>query len=122
MHHIANPSQRAAIARMIEGSGRSTSIVAASPVMRGEGRRGKIFPVSNADKATAEYSPVHHCRTFLSTSEAATFLSLGPRTLHRYHAAGVGPAYYRFDGRVVSTRADFLSWAGARRESTGESD
>ena len=121
IHHIANPSQRAAISRMIEDSGRSTSIVAASPVMQGEGRRGKISPVSNADKATAEYSPVYHRRTFLSTSAAATFLSHGPRTLHRYRAAGVGSAYYRFHGRVVYTRADLLSWASAGRESTHES-
>lgn len=121
MGHAATPSQSVAIARMLEDSSRSASIVSASPAMRGESRKGGAFRASVAD-GDAENPPEHRRRTFLTTREAATVLSVAPRTLIRYRATGVGPAYFRFHGKVAYTRADLLRWAYARRESTRESD
>jgi hypothetical protein len=53
--------------------------------------------------------------TFLTTRQAAAFLTLSPRTLDRYRAAGRGPAFHKFETRIAYARADLEAWAKERR-------
>ena len=65
----------------------------------------------------------HDSKKYLSTGEAADFLTLSARTLDRYRVKGTGPVFHRFGGRVRYLRADLLEWAMARRvERTPEPD
>lgn len=52
---------------------------------------------------------------YLSTTLAASFLGLSPRTLDRYRVTGEGPEFYRFGSRIRYRREDLESWAAARR-------
>ena len=69
-------------------------------------------------------TPVRHdAKKYLSTGEAANFLTLSARTLDRYRVTGTGPEFHRFGGRIRYLRADLLKWAMARRvERTPEPD
>ena len=61
-------------------------------------------------------TPVRHdTKMYLSTGEAADFLTLSARTLDRYRVKGTGPVFHRFGGRIRYLRADLLEWAMARR-------
>ena len=119
MDRTVDPSQRAVIAGMLEDGGESTFRAAANPVSQAEKKKGKASGESDTD---AEDPPAHHRREFLDTSEAAALLGLARRTLVRYRAKGVGPAYHRFHGRIVYTRTDLMSWALGKRQTTRESD
>lgn len=48
---------------------------------------------------------------YLRTKEAATFLSLSPRTLEKHRTYGTGPTYKKLGGRVVYSVEDLQSWA-----------
>ena len=77
----------------------------------GAGRRGRTTPAR------------HDTKQYLSTGEAADFLTLSARTLDRYRVKGTGPMFHRFGGRIRYLRADLLEWAMARRvERTPEPD
>ena len=52
---------------------------------------------------------------YLSTREAADYLSLASRTLDRYRVRGTGPVFHRFGGRVRYLRSDLDAWASSRR-------
>ena len=78
MRDAASPSQREAIARMLEDGDRPKSTSTASRVKRGDRRRGKTSRISNADKDIAgdhpaEDRPADQRQVFLNTSEAAAF-------------------------------------------------
>lgn len=47
---------------------------------------------------------------YLRTKEAATFLSLSPRTLEKHRTYGTGPAYKKLGGRVVYAIEDLQNW------------
>lgn len=47
---------------------------------------------------------------YLRTKEAATFLSLSPRTLEKHRTYGTGPAYKKLGGRVVYAVDDLQNW------------
>ena len=57
---------------------------------------------------------------FMATGEAATFLSLSPRTLEKHRVSGTGPIYRKLGGRVVYAVADLQAWAdlGLRRSTS----
>ena len=61
-------------------------------------------------------------RHYLSTREAADWLSLSPRTLDRYRVSGDGPVFHRFGGRVRYLRDDLETWAQARRRTSTSDD
>lgn len=48
---------------------------------------------------------------YLSTPEAALFLSLSGRTLEKHRTYGTGPAYRKLGGRVVYAIEDLQAWA-----------
>ena len=104
---------------MLEDGGESTFGAVANPVSQAERKKGKASRVSDTD---AEDPPARHRRELLDTAEAAALLGLARRTLVRYRAKVVGPAYHRFHGKIVYTRTDLMSWALARRQTTRESD
>lgn len=53
----------------------------------------------------------------LSVRELAALLQVSRRTLDRYRAKGVGPAFEKVNGRVLYARADVEAWiASGRRE------
>lgn len=49
---------------------------------------------------------------YLRTKEAATFLSLSPRTLEKHRTYGTGPAYHKLGGRVVYSVEALQEWVG----------
>ena len=57
---------------------------------------------------------------YLSTREAAVWLSLSPRTLDRCRVSGDGPAFHRFGSRVRYLAADLETWTSARRLSMSD--
>jgi len=52
---------------------------------------------------------------FLTTREASQFLRLSEVSLARWRTEGRGPAFRKFNRRVVYSRADLLSWADAQK-------
>ena len=46
----------------------------------------------------------------LTTTEAAAYVGLSPRTLERYRVIGDGPPYLRVGRRVLYRRADLDAW------------
>ena len=57
----------------------------------------------------------------LSVNEAAAFLGASRRTLDRYRAKGVGPAFEKVDGRVYYLRSGVEAWlAKQNRLSTSD--
>jgi len=48
---------------------------------------------------------------FLTTPEAARFLSLSGRTLEKHRTYGTGPTYRKVGGRVIYAVADLRAWA-----------
>ena len=53
----------------------------------------------------------------LSVRELAALLQVSRRTLDRYRAKGVGPAFEKVNGQVLYARADIEAWiASGRRE------
>ena len=119
MDRARDPSQRAVIAGMLEDGGEATFGAVANPMSQAERKKGKASRVSDTD---TEDSPARHRPEFLDTGEAAALLGLVRRTLARYRARDVGPAYHRFHGRIVYTRTDLMTWALTRRQTTRESD
>ena len=59
---------------------------------------------------------------YLNTRQAAEWLGLSMRTLHRYRVSGRGPVFHRFGGRVRYLRADLDAWAASRRRASTSDD
>ena len=55
-------------------------------------------------------------KMFFTTSEAAAFLTLSPRTLDRYRETGKGPPFFRMGAAIRYLRSDLMEWAWARRQ------
>ena len=55
-------------------------------------------------------------KMFFTTSEAAAFLTLSPRTLDRYRELGKGPPFFRMGAAIRYLRSDLMEWAWARRQ------
>jgi hypothetical protein len=51
----------------------------------------------------------------LTPNEAAAYVKVGVRTLARYRALGIGPAYIKLRGKILYRRADLDSWLQAYR-------
>ena len=51
----------------------------------------------------------------LTVMETARVLRLSSRTLDRYRATGVGPAYYKLGGRIRYRRSDLMAWVQKNR-------
>jgi len=57
---------------------------------------------------------------YLNTRDAATYLSLSPRQLEHYRAAGVGPRFARIGRHVRYAVRDLDAWVGERLVERGE--
>ena len=64
--------------------------------------------------------PENTAPTFLTTKQAAKFLSLSPKTLEKMRVYGRGPVFIKMSSRVVYDQDDLISWAkaGARRSTS----
>ena len=118
MVETATPSQRAVIARMLEGSGSTIFNDGASTSMQGERREKTTSPASDTDKDARDHAPEDDRQLFLTTKEAATFLRMTTRSLDRFRAARKGPAYCKIGNRVYYVRADLLTWVWSQRVNT----
>jgi hypothetical protein len=67
------------------------------------------------DAMARESSTPQTLPEFLPKRAAAKRLGINYRTLERYCQAGVGPAYYRFGGKVLFAVPDLVVWAEARK-------
>ena len=108
MRTTANEAERAAIARALAGSEEAAASLAPDPAALGA--LVEIPPDHRDTGPAAGGQP-----RFLTTREAAAFLTLSPRTLDRYRAAGKGPAFHKFETRIAYARADLEAWAKERR-------
>ncbi|MDE0715719.1 MAG: helix-turn-helix domain-containing protein [Gammaproteobacteria bacterium] len=79
---------------------------------------GAMRTINQPMRKTMTNQVTHEEAPYLSTTGAATFLGLSPRTLDRYRVTGEGPAFFRFGGRIRYRREDLEDWAGARRMSS----
>ncbi len=71
--------------------------------------------MSNAANMNNPGNPI-----LLTTTQAAEFLRLSPRTLEGLRVRGGGPSYRKI-GRVVYTQTDLLAWLdAATRTSTSD--
>ena len=57
----------------------------------------------------------------LTTTQAARYVGLSPRTLERYRVTGEGPRYLKVGRRVLYTQADLDEWLARKvRRSTSD--
>ena len=89
-------------------------------------RRGRPVPLARAEPEAQAPEEAARCAVasgngsaHLSVRELAALLQVSRRTLDRYRAQGVGPAFENVDGRVLYARANVEAWlASSRRDST----
>lgn len=55
---------------------------------------------------------------YVSVREAAEFLRLSQKTLHRYRISGEGPVFHKFGRRVRYALSDLEDWAATRRRTS----
>ena len=104
MRETASEAERASIAGELAAGEEEAAALAPDPAATGSG--------SPPD----EYRPfLPEEPAFLTTRQAAAFLSLSSRTLDRYRLAGKGPSFHRFGTRIAYARADLEDWAARRR-------
>ena len=63
-----------------------------------------------------------HEQRYLNTKQAARYLGVSPKKLHRLRTEGGGPAYYKFGKSVRYRREDLDEWAGTRRRLSTSDD
>jgi hypothetical protein len=51
----------------------------------------------------------------LTPNEASAYVKAGVRTLARYRALGIGPAYIKLRGKILYRQADLDAWLQAYR-------
>lgn len=54
--------------------------------------------------------------TLLTTTEAASYLRLSPRTLDNWRSRKTGPAYVKLGDRVLYRKSDLDSWLEQQRQ------
>lgn len=110
MRETASGPERASIVRALASSEEAAATLAPNPaalralVGTGSGRS------PDESRRSSPEEPV-----FLTTRQAAAFLSLSPRTLDRYRFAGTGPAFHKFGVRIAYARSDLEDWAAEKR-------
>ena len=83
------------------------------------GRRASCRPADSESRPPEDAEPTRgaaataSCR--LSVRELAALLQVSRRTLDRYRAREIGPAFEKVDGRVLYARADVDAWLGTYR-------
>ena len=111
MRGIASDAERAAIARAIAGGEEVAPALAPDPAALGALAEAPDFSAGGDPCVAVCDQPA-----FLTTRQAAAYLTLSPRTLDRYRGAGKGPAFHKFETRIAYARADLEEWARARRK------
>ena len=107
---------RATVARKQAERGETPTASSSDPTAQGTRAAAAANPRSDDESALGRTTPAEdESKMFLSTREAAAFLTLSPRTLDRYRASGEGPPFFRLGSRIVYARDDLLEWAWARR-------
>ena len=110
MRATASEAQRAAIARALARSDEAAPALDPDPAALDALTGSAGSPSDREAQSSPEDQPA-----FLTTRQAATLLSLSPRTLDRYRVAGKGPPFHRFGSRIAYARADLEEWAAQRR-------
>ena len=110
MRETANEAEIAAIARALAGGEEAAATLAPDPAALRALVERRSRSISGDTRTSAADDPA-----FLTTRQAAAFLSLSPRTLDRYRVAGKGPPFHKFGIRIAYARADLEEWAGERR-------
>ena len=110
MRGIASDAERAAIGRALAGDEEAAPALASDPAALGTLAEAPGLPAGGDPGVAAREDPV-----FLTTKQAAAYLTLSPRTLDRYRGSGNGPAFHKFGTRIAYARADLDEWARARR-------
>ena len=104
MRETTSEAERDSIAGELAASEEEAAALAPDTAATGSGALRDEYPPFSREEAA-----------FLTTRQAAEFLSLSPRTLDRYRLAGKGPAFHRFGTRIAYARADLEEWAARRR-------
>lgn len=108
---------RAAVARKQAERGKTANASSSDPVAKGTRAAAATNPRSDDESALGRTTPAEDgSKMFFTTSEAAAFLALSPRTLDRYRATGEGPAFFRMGTAIRYARSDLMEWAWARRQ------
>ena len=117
-------NKRALMAQSREGSGEESPGRPSDPAMHDTPAAATAGARSDNARPRGRTTPARQDpKMYLTTGEAAEFLTLSARTLDRYRVQGTGPVFHRFGGRVRYLRGDLLEWASARRvERTPERD
>ena len=110
MRGIASDAERAAIARAIADGEEAAPALAPDPAALGALVEAPGFSAGRDSGVAARDEPA-----FLTTRQAAAYLTLSPRTLDRYRGVGKGPVFHKFETRIAYARADLEEWARARR-------
>ena len=90
----------------------------------GTGRGRRALPQKTKAEASASADAIRSgaesatASGHLSVDELAALLQVSRRTLDRYRAKGIGPAFEKVDGRVLYTRAGVEAWLASGRRSS----
>lgn len=110
MRGTASEPERASIVRTLTGGGETAADLALDPAALHTLVEAASGSLPDESRPSGREVPA-----FLTTRQAAAFLSLSSRTLDRYRLAGTGPAFHRFGVRIAYARADLEDWAAERR-------
>ena len=110
MRRTTSEEESDAIARILAGSEGAAAALSPDPAaLDALVEQGSRTATDDARPATADEP------AFLTTRQAAAFLSLSPRTLDRYRVGGKGPPFHRLGSRIAYARADLEEWAARKR-------
>lgn len=110
MRETASEAERVSIVRTLAAGEETAAELARDPAML------RALVETESSLLPDESGPSgRETPAFLTTRQAAAFLSLSRRTLDRYRSSGAGPVFHRFGGRIAYARADLEEWAAQRR-------
>ena len=108
---------RAAVARKQAEHRQTSDAPASDPVAKDTLDAATPQPHSDDESAIERTIPAEdNSKMFFTTSEAAAFLTLSPRTLDHYRSTGEGPPFFRLGTSIRYARSDLMEWAWARRQ------
>ncbi len=112
MREAADDAERAAIDQALAAGEETEPDLSSHPAVMDPPVDGPGSSSSDRRNRPDKNSSEHDRNFFLSARQAAAFLSISARTLHRMRESGHGPPYHRFGHRLAYARADLLVWAG----------
>ena len=116
MREAADDAERAAIDQALAPGEETEPDLSSHPAVMDPPVDGPGSSSSDRRNSPDKSSSEHDRKFFLSARQAAAFLSISARTLHRMRESGQGPPYHRFGNRLAYARADLLVWAWQMRQ------